>query len=397
MTLIGLLGSFAGFVRVRYLHDKADIDNAIFRLHYRFTSAFFFAACVIITAFDLIGSPIDCITDDAISRPEVINTYCWIQHTFTLPGSSKLAGGKVVEYPQAFQGVGPAYEGQGERRIHSYYQWVPFVLFLQGILFYLPHWIWKQCEDGQVRNMTDGSRGLLLGWVAEDRKMRSSALSDYLQETLHTRGRLALVYIACEVLNFVNVVGNIFFIDKFLNGAFLDYGTRVIQYSNMDQEDRDDVLIEVFPRMTKCTFHRYGPSGSIQTHDALCVLAWNIFNEKIYIFLWFWLILLSVLSALALAYRLVIVVSPIARLFVMRRVSSPSIDSAETVIRRVPFGDYFLIHMLGKNLEGFLFNGLIDDLAHRFTAGNDAGKINSSAGLETAPILNARYGSPGER
>jgi hypothetical protein len=398
MSLIGLLGSFAGFVRVRYLHDKADIDNAIFRLHYRFTSAFFFAACVIITAFDLIGSPIDCITDDAISRPEVINTYCWIQHTFTLPGSSKLAGGKVVEYPQAFQGVGPAYEGQGERRIHSYYQWVPFVLFFQGILFYLPHWIWKNQEDGQVRSMTDGSRGLLIGCVAEDRKVRCSALSHYLQETLHTHGRLALVYIACEVLNLVNVVGNIFFIDKFLNGAFLDYGTRVIQYSSMDQEDRDDVLIEVFPRMTKCTFHRYGPSGSIQTHDALCVLAWNIFNEKIYIFLWFWLIILSVLSALALAYRLVIVISPIARLFVIQRVASPSTAAAETVIRRVPFGDYFLIHMLGKNLEGFLFNGLIDDLAQRFTTGNNSSKTNSSGALETAPILSTRYGiGPGDR
>jgi hypothetical protein len=148
--------------------------------------------------------------------------------------------------------------------------------------------------------------------------------------------------------------------------------------------------------MTKCTFHRYGPSGSIQTHDALCVLAWNIFNEKIYIFLWFWLIILSVLSALALAYRLVIVASPIARLFVIQRVASPSAASAETVIRRLPFGDYFLVHMLGKNLEGFLFNGLIDDLALRFNTGNSSGKPNSG-GLESAPILSPRYGIPGDR
>ena len=149
-------------------------------------------------------------------------------------------------------------------------------------------------------------------------------------------------------------------------------------------------MIYVFPRMTKCTFHRYGPSGTIQQHDALCVLAWNIFNEKIYIFLWFWLIILALLSALALAYRLVIVASPAVRLFVIRRVASPSLASAETVIRRLPFGDYFLIHLLGKNLEGFLFNGLMDDLAQRFTVGNDSSKTNSSGALETAPIL-TRY------
>jgi hypothetical protein len=33
------------------------------------------------------------------------------------------------------------------------------------------------------------------------------------------------------------------------------------------------------------------------------------------------------------------------------------------VVQRVPIGDYFVLHMLGKNLDGFLFNGLIDDMA----------------------------------
>lgn len=33
------------------------------------------------------------------------------------------------------------------------------------------------------------------------------------------------------------------------------------------------------------------------------------------------------------------------------------------VVSRVPFGDYFVLHMLGKNLEGFLFNNLMDEMA----------------------------------
>jgi ABC-type phosphate/phosphonate transport system ATPase subunit len=32
--------------------------------------------------------------------------------------------------------------------------------------------------------------------------------------------------------------------------------------------------------MTKCTFHKFGASGDIETHDALCILPLNIFNEK---------------------------------------------------------------------------------------------------------------------
>jgi hypothetical protein len=33
--------------------------------------------------------------------------------------------------------------------------------------------------------------------------------------------------------------------------------------------------------MTKCTFHKFGGSGTIQKFDALCVLGMNIINEKV--------------------------------------------------------------------------------------------------------------------
>lgn len=78
-----------------------------------------------------------------------------------------------------------------------------------------------------------------------------------------------------------------FFIDAFLGGTFLTYGVEVIKFAQQDQETRSDPMVEVFPRVTKCTFHKFGPSGSLQRHDALCILALNILNEKIYIFMWY--------------------------------------------------------------------------------------------------------------
>lgn len=56
--------------------------------------------------------------------------------------------------------------------------------------------------------------------------------------------------------------------------------------------------------MTKCTFHKYGASGTIQQHDALCVMALNVVNEKIYTVLWFWFIILAVLTTLGLVWRM---------------------------------------------------------------------------------------------
>ena len=95
-----------------------------------------------------------------------------------------------------------------------------------------------------------------------------------------------------------------FLMDRFFDGAFLTFGLEVIAFAEQDQEDRLDPLIYVFPRMTKvrrfptipglkdfcvqCTFHKFGTSGEVEKHDALCLLPLNIVNEKVYIFLWFW-------------------------------------------------------------------------------------------------------------
>ena len=38
----------------------------------------------------------------------------------------------------------------------AYYQWVPFVLFLQGIMFYVPHLIFKSWEGGKVQGIVAG-------------------------------------------------------------------------------------------------------------------------------------------------------------------------------------------------------------------------------------------------
>ena len=81
-------------------------------------------------------------------------------------------------------------------------------------------------------------------------------------------------------------------LDRFFDGTFFTYGIEVMSFADRDQEDRIDPMIYVFPRlklfithyickiylhrMTKCTFHKFGTSGNIEKHDALCILPLNI-------------------------------------------------------------------------------------------------------------------------
>lgn len=144
--------------------------------------------------------------------------------------------------------------------------------------------------------------------------------------------------------------GQMFLMNRFFDGEFMTFGLDVIAHMEADQEDRMDPMIYIFPRMTKCTFYKYGVSGEVsfirqkhfyfletnlrlmnnisfhfffvsmkvERHDAICILPLNVVNEKIYIFLWFWFILLFILTSLTLIYRVVIIFSPRMRVYLLR-------------------------------------------------------------------------------
>lgn len=107
--------------------------------------------------------------------------------------------------------------------------------------------------------------------------------------------------IICEHLNLLNLIIQIAFTNRFLGGQFYTLG---IDFIRDDFKGIMDTLDMVFPKVTKCHFFKYGASGSIQKLDALCVMALNVINEKIFIFLWFWYIILAFVTCMALVWRI---------------------------------------------------------------------------------------------
>ncbi len=126
----------------------------------------------------------------------------------------------------------------------------------------------------------------------------------YMIGTGGTHGSWCLGVIFAKSLYLVNVIGQIFFTDCFLGYEFSTFGVSAASFLEQSDEDRIDPMSRVFPRVTKCTFQKFGPSGTIQRHDAQCVLPINIINEKIYVFLWFWFIILTVISVLNFLFDL---------------------------------------------------------------------------------------------
>jgi len=359
MSVMGLLMPVAGLIKARYRGEKAEIDSPFFKLHYRTTSTLLFIGCLLVTCNDLIGSTISCINDNVPGN--VLNTYCWIMSTFSIPSKNKGIDG--VDRPH--QGVGPETGDEDDRKVHAYYQWVPFMLFLQGVMFYIPHYLWKTFEDKKMNKITSGLRGKTFN--TDGRRDACEHLINYLWETRGMHNAYAVKYFLCDMLNFVNVIGQMYFVNLFLGGVFMTYGTDVLNFINLEDEDRSDPMMEVFPRVTKCTFHKYGSSGTIQKHDALCVLGLNIINEKIYITLWFWFVLLAVLTALYTVYIVAIISMPgLRRNLITRKANKTNRDAAYHLVERAPIGDWFMFFLISRNMDTTMYNIFIEEITEKF-------------------------------
>ena len=154
--------------------------------------------------------------------------------------------------------------------------------------------------------------------------------------------------------------------DRFFDGTFMTYGIEVISFAGRDQEDRIDPMVYIFPRMTKCTFHKFGPSGEIEKHDAMCILPLNIVNEKIYIFLWFWMLLLLALTFLVVIFRFFIIISPRIRAYLIYiRYRLIKKECINIIIKKTKMGDWFLLYMLGQNIDAVLFKEVVHELAKK--------------------------------
>lgn len=362
----------------RVKHESPVITSWIFRLHYSLNVVILLVLAFLAT-FQLSGKPIQCSVDPAIPA-DVMNTYCWIQSTYTLPDRVDEKIGRSMISP----GVSSMRSEHEEVKYHKYYQWVVFFLVFEAILFYVPYYLWDTFENGRIQML------LIRGEKTTCSDTEVGPITDYLSKSYTNNNNYFRIYILCEFLNLVNVVGQIFFIDRFLGYEFSTYGIRVLEFMNQNS-NRTDPMDIIFPKVTKCTFRKYGPSGNVINFDGLCILAQNIFHEKIFIFLWFWFILLATITTFGLIWRIITLSSQSVRTFSLRKrvinfnrhpdqrndpkfdpvirlptVNNPKFDAIRTIMNRLSPGDWFLLYQLSKNMWPHHFRELIRDLALKF-------------------------------
>ncbi|XP_023346114.1 innexin inx2 isoform X1 [Eurytemora carolleeae] len=159
-------------------------------------------------------------------------------------------------------------------------------------------------------------------------------------------------YIYSYIAAILNSILQIYLTSMFLNISFEEF-TDLAFSRDSRQSTR------IFPKMSKCTFYKFGPSGGMVNLDAVCLLPLNILNEKMYIFLYFWMLALLTANIISFFYYSLHWAFPVIRLRHLQyhlkgRLKGPCLKK----INR-QFGDWWLLHLLHKNIDSLGYEAWI--------------------------------------
>ena len=228
------------------------------------------------------------------------NNICWISNHYYIPFDHKIPD------PVELQRREPAI---------SYYQWVPMLLLGQALVAFTPSMIWRffNVRAGiDVSSLMDVARVSQRAAYSEMREKTVRYLVNQIDRYLLAQrdyrtgccvrlkqlvarycflvggkrhgNYLTVAYLFVKFLYAFNAIGQILLLDIFMGGDYHMYGVYVIVRLFRGE---DWTLLERFPRVTLCDF-KIRHNARLHDYVVQCALTINLFNEKIFLMLWYW-------------------------------------------------------------------------------------------------------------
>ncbi|CAJ0957511.1 unnamed protein product, partial [Mesorhabditis belari] len=290
------------------------LDDPVDRLNYKGAATVIFFLAAMVSAKQFTGKPIQCWASAEFpgSWIDYAHDYCLVQSTYfaALPGEKANV--------TAFEGD----ELVGEKEPqHSYYQWVPVVLALQAIAFLIPNWIWTALVSFFGIELKGCIQSAEKARSATDRDERSKHIDNViavLAEAVGLRDRdryrqrdryhkfgadylsnaITALYLSTKMLYVINLLAQLSVLSTFLGFNNIFWGLTNVYEVFLGSGWGETGL---FPRVTYCdfgvrAFHGWRP------YTLQCVLILNMFNEKIFVFLWFLLAGLLIITSVSTFY-----------------------------------------------------------------------------------------------
>lgn len=298
-----LFRTVLSFKEIKVKNDDDWCD----KLSRTYTCSLLITFAFVVSTRQFVGEPIACWCPAHFteSHRTYTNTICWISNTYYVPFDRRIPESHDLKRHQPMV---------------SYYQWVPLVLLIQASLAFSPCLIWRflNTRSGiDIAGLMDAARVTKRASYNELREKTIRYLVNQIDRYLLTQrdfrkgccirlkqilarhcfvvgGRrhgnyLCVVYLITKLLYAANAVGQLFVLDMFLGIEYHVYGlyviARMLRGEDWSTSDR-------FPRVTLCNFEIRHQSR-IHDYVVQCTLTVNLFNEKIFLLLWFWYVFVA--------------------------------------------------------------------------------------------------------
>ncbi|XP_064544709.1 innexin inx5 [Drosophila montana] len=364
----------------KYLQLKSvRIYDGVFTLHAKVTCALLLAFTVLLSAKQYFGDPLICISN--MQSKDFVNSHCWTMGMYIMNyDDDALAAYREetveLQYKRSFEteefkptidsnllyNTAPLLQSAtGQERVFlRYYQWVVPVLLLQSFIFYLPAFLWKIWEGGRLKNLCANLDDVLVSREKTSSQLRKVAkyfASDYKDSHL----RYFVSYIFCEVCNFGISIVNMLLLNVFLDGFWARYVKALAAVPQYNWDEWNRITAHIFPKIAKCEILKFGASGTLESVDNLCLLPLNNLNEKIFVFLWVWFMIMAFLAGLKLIYRLFILFHRGLRFQLLRTQSRFMQQSTlKRALRGFSCADWFMLMRVSNNISRELFSQLME-------------------------------------
>ncbi|CAI4229945.1 unnamed protein product [Auanema sp. JU1783] len=352
-------------------------DDGCDRLNYYYTPMLLVIFSLTLSAKQYVGQPIQCWIPAQFTGAweQYSENYCFVQNTYFVR-------------PDAYI---PDSTAERESTELGYYQWVPFILGIQAILFYLPALVWRffNWQSGiAVKSIVMMARDTS-NMQVQRRKDSVAVVGAHIHDSLRTQQKLERIsrlgsfvhkgafltslYLFVKVLYLIQVAMQFIILNNFLSTSYTFWGFGILSDLMHGREWQESGH---FPRVTMCDFE-VRVLGAKHNHVVQCVLMINMFNEKVYLFLWFWLLGVAMYTACNLLYWVSQLLSEDKRrsyiatyLKVFRLVEDDDRSSERTLNKFVSQGlrcdGVFLTHLISKNAGDIITTDLVATLWGRF-------------------------------
>ncbi|KAK3600960.1 hypothetical protein CHS0354_004169 [Potamilus streckersoni] len=379
-ALLGVVPSFQKLAASR-------TDDWIDRVSHVDTVFLLIIFAVVVSTGQFVGDPIHCWSPAEFTGAydAYTKSYCWIKNTYYIPLTESI----------------PVDIQKRQDAEITYYQWVPLILIFQAFMFKIPNIVWKLLNGGSGLNLSKVCKlAEEAQWgTPDDRKSKIRNIAKFMDRWLETHREyhnniivrikaktsrifcfvcnkrqgtyLTAMYLWVKVLFLTNVISQFFILNAFMATNYNMYG---FEYIKMLQSGTSMKESPRFPRITLCDFE-IRQLNNIQRWTVQCVLPINLFNEKIFVFLWFWFFVVAVLAGINFVKWLFLVVLKRNNYMYVKKyllIASKMQTTTDKKLARKFAEEYlrddgcFVVRLVGINSTDLVITDLLEELWAQF-------------------------------